>query len=246
VIILTFRAQMHTARTESRCVGRGLPFGSASASFPGFVCPLRVRRACCPGIYPNTGPKWRCDASPASAGQSSTNRVICMRPLGNRRRCHPYQITRLDAVEEICDSRPASTRNPPQPLRFTYGVPSRLQNMDPRQVTLSQAGQALPCITRQSTRHLHETSRLAAAEYVWTFAALTASPQARSHYDRRGVAGNGHPQLCATSSIASSANCITALRLVKITIPRRHSSSPNPLCCPAPRRTVTTAYGVDP
>ncbi len=35
-------------------------------------------------------------------------------------------------AEEISDSLPDSTRNPPQRLRFTYGVPSRLQNMDPR------------------------------------------------------------------------------------------------------------------
>lgn len=34
--------------------------------------------------------------------------------------------------------------------------------MDPRQVTFSQAGQALPCITRPSPRNLHEKSRLAA------------------------------------------------------------------------------------
>ena len=63
-------------------------------------------------------------------------------------------------VEEISDSLPDSSRNPPQRLRFTYGVPSRLQNMDPRQVTFSQAGQALPCITRPSPLHSHERSRL--------------------------------------------------------------------------------------
>ena len=38
-----------------------------------------------------------------------------------------------------------------------------------------------------------KNQRLAAAGYVWTFAALTASPQARSHYDRRRAAGDGHP-----------------------------------------------------
>jgi len=32
-------------------------------------------------------------------------------------------------VEEINDSLPDSTRTPPQRLRFTYGVPSRLLNM---------------------------------------------------------------------------------------------------------------------
>ena len=38
-----------------------------------------------------------------------------------------------------------------------------------------------------------KNQRLAAAGYVWAFAALTASPQARSHYDRRRAAGDGHP-----------------------------------------------------
>ncbi len=38
-----------------------------------------------------------------------------------------------------------------------------------------------------------KNQRLAAAGYVWAFAVLTASPQARSHYDRRRAAGDGHP-----------------------------------------------------
>jgi len=38
-----------------------------------------------------------------------------------------------------------------------------------------------------------KNQRLAAAGYVWAFAALTASPLARSHYDRRRAAGDGHP-----------------------------------------------------
>jgi transposase len=38
-----------------------------------------------------------------------------------------------------------------------------------------------------------KNQRLAAAGYVWTFAALTASPEARVHYDRRRAHGDGHP-----------------------------------------------------
>jgi hypothetical protein len=38
-----------------------------------------------------------------------------------------------------------------------------------------------------------KNQRLAAAGYTWAFAALTASPQARVHYDRRRAAGDGHP-----------------------------------------------------
>ena len=38
-----------------------------------------------------------------------------------------------------------------------------------------------------------KNQRLAAAGYVWTFAALTASPEARAHYDRRRAHGDGHP-----------------------------------------------------
>lgn len=37
-----------------------------------------------------------------------------------------------------------------------------------------------------------KNDRLAAAGYVWTFAALTASPGARVHYDRRRQAGDRH------------------------------------------------------
>ena len=38
-----------------------------------------------------------------------------------------------------------------------------------------------------------KNQRLAAAGYVWSFAALTASPEARTHYDRRRAAGDRHP-----------------------------------------------------
>jgi transposase len=37
-----------------------------------------------------------------------------------------------------------------------------------------------------------KNQRLAAAGYVWAFSALTASPGARAHYDRRRAAGDGH------------------------------------------------------
>jgi transposase len=53
-------------------------------------------------------------------------------------------------------------------------------------------------ITRASGKHkavLHrkvKNNRLAAAGYIWAFAALTASPGARRHYDRRRDAGDGH------------------------------------------------------
>ena len=38
-----------------------------------------------------------------------------------------------------------------------------------------------------------KNQRLAAAGYTWAFAALTASPPARAHYDRRRAVGDGHP-----------------------------------------------------
>jgi transposase len=53
-------------------------------------------------------------------------------------------------------------------------------------------------ITRASgktTAVLHrrvKNNRLAAAGYIWAFAALTASPGARAHYDRRRQAGDRH------------------------------------------------------
>ena len=38
-----------------------------------------------------------------------------------------------------------------------------------------------------------KNQRLGATGYVWAFAALTASPHARAHYDRRRAVGDGHP-----------------------------------------------------
>jgi transposase len=46
--------------------------------------------------------------------------------------------------------------------------------------------------TRSVTRRLVKNNRLAAAGYTWAFAALTASPGARAHYDRRRDAGDRH------------------------------------------------------
>jgi hypothetical protein len=37
-----------------------------------------------------------------------------------------------------------------------------------------------------------KNQRLAAVGYTWAFAALTALPQARAHYDHRRAVGEGH------------------------------------------------------
>ena len=37
-----------------------------------------------------------------------------------------------------------------------------------------------------------KNQRLAGVGYIWAFAALTASPHARAHYDRRRALGDGH------------------------------------------------------
>jgi hypothetical protein len=37
-----------------------------------------------------------------------------------------------------------------------------------------------------------KNQRLASVGYVWAFAALTASPGVRAHYDRRKTRGDGH------------------------------------------------------
>src|SRR6201981_106641 len=44
--------------------------------------------------------------------------------------------------------------------------------------------------TRSVTRRRVKNNRLAAAGYIWAFSALTASPGARAHYDRRKDAGD--------------------------------------------------------
>jgi transposase len=46
--------------------------------------------------------------------------------------------------------------------------------------------------SRQVMHRRVKNQRLAAAGYVWAFSALTASPGARAHYDRRRAAGDGH------------------------------------------------------
>lgn len=46
--------------------------------------------------------------------------------------------------------------------------------------------------SRSVTHRRVKNSRLAAAGYTWAFAALTASPGARAHYDRRRDAGDRH------------------------------------------------------
>ena len=46
--------------------------------------------------------------------------------------------------------------------------------------------------TRSVTARRVKNNRLAAAGYIWAFAALTASPGARAHYDRRRDAGDRH------------------------------------------------------
>ena len=46
--------------------------------------------------------------------------------------------------------------------------------------------------TRSVTHRRIKNNRLNAAGYIWTFSALTASPGARAHYDRRKDAGDRH------------------------------------------------------
>ena len=46
--------------------------------------------------------------------------------------------------------------------------------------------------TRSVTHRRIKNNRLNAAGCLWAFSALTASPGARAHYDRRKDAGDGH------------------------------------------------------
>ena len=49
-----------------------------------------------------------------------------------------------------------------------------------------------PPARKSVTRRRVKNNRLAAAGYIWAFSALTASPGARAHYDRRRDAGDRH------------------------------------------------------
>ena len=51
---------------------------------------------------------------------------------------------------------------------------------------------APPARPSSSPTGASRNNRLAAAGYIWAFAALTASPGARAHYDRRKDAGDRH------------------------------------------------------
>ena len=57
--------------------------------------------------------------------------------------------------------------------------------------------------TQSVTHRKIKNNRLAAAGYNWAFSALTASPGARAHYDRRRDAGDRPPPPSATCSAAS-------------------------------------------
>lgn len=74
-------------------------------------------------------------------------------------------------------------------------------------------------------RHI-KNQRLASAGYIWAFAALTASPGARAHYDRRRQPKTDMPQPSATSSTAYWAACTTASLTASPTTSRPPSPTP--------------------
>ncbi len=55
-----------------------------------------------------------------------------------------------------------------------------------------------------------KNQRLAATGYIWAFTALTASPGARAHDDRRKTAGTDTPPPRGTCSAGFSAACTNA------------------------------------
>ena len=88
----------------------------------------------------------------------------CDRPAANPLTCAVCSSSAAPA-DEISDSPPTSTRTPePDRIPFTYGVPFPLPKPDLRQAQVSQAGQALPCITGPESPTSHERSRLGAGQ----------------------------------------------------------------------------------
>jgi hypothetical protein len=49
-----------------------------------------------------------------------------------------------------------------------------------------------------------KNQRLVATGYIWAFAALTASPGARAHYDRRKATGDRHIAATAIPTAAAA------------------------------------------
>jgi transposase len=78
--------------------------------------------------------------------------------------------------------------------------------------------------------------RLTSVGYVWAFAALTASPGTRAHYDRRKNAGDRHVAAHATCSTDSWAACTTACT------PARPTTRPSPY---PPPQTPPTLLPLD-
>ena len=91
----------------------------------------------------------------------------------------------------------------------------------------------------KTTAVLHrrvKNQRLASVGYVWAFAALTASPGARAHYDRRKNAGTATSPPNATCSTDSWAACTTA------STPARPTTRPSPS---PPRQTPPMLVPLD-
>ena len=85
---------------------------------------------------------------------------------------------------------------------------------------------SLKGLRRGRPHHPRQRKNPAAVGYTWAFAALTASPGARDHYDRRRDAGDRHAAApSATCSAACSAACTTGLAN-RPALRRSHRPSP--------------------
>jgi hypothetical protein len=82
-----------------------------------------------------------------------------------------------------------------------------------------------------------KNQRLANLGYLWAFAALTASPGARAHYDRRKAAGDRH--IAAQRNLSNRMIGILHHCLTTRTLHDEHTAFPTP--SPAKSTSSTAA-----
>ena len=150
---------------------------------------------------PGSTPSSRRAAAPATHGRRGVGSPG-PGPAGPARR----RLPSADELAAAATRLSTSTPTPPSSPAFPAWASSPAPGCSPRSATTApasptpEASRPMPERTghpgQRQEPHRHapavKNQRLAAAGYLWAFAALTASPGARAHYDRRKTAGDRH------------------------------------------------------
>ena len=149
-------------------------------------------------LHEASGPG-RCGSCPSSSRPWAARPWRCCArwrpPARARTTCEPPRKSLLASTRTQGSSpaSQASARSPApgcSPRSETTGPASRMpeaQGLRRRRPITRASGKS-----RSVTQRRVKNNRLATAGYTWAFAALTASPGSRAHYDRRREAGDRH------------------------------------------------------